>query len=153
MDPLSCLAHESSSLCSFQGTRLCGSERRRSHHDERIACASRSVPSKLNSAALEVARLSADRLRRADAHGPIDRFAPALLALDGNSHYFILGDPRCGGRATEGEKPRALRSHPHLSRDGRANPDLKASSVVDSECPPLRSRRARTNDMDSLERR
>jgi hypothetical protein len=31
MDPLSCLAHESSSLCSFQGTRTPRSDRRRSH--------------------------------------------------------------------------------------------------------------------------
>ena len=97
VDPPSCLAHESSSLCSFQGTRDTSS-----------------VPSKLNSAV------------------PTNAVAGDRLA----------GDPRGESRATEGENLGPDRSHPHLSRIGRANPDLRASSVVDLECPPLQSRQA-----------
>ena len=50
-DPLSCLAHESSSLCSFQGTRSNSvAAGDRITKDERIARSLGAVPSKLNSA-------------------------------------------------------------------------------------------------------
>ena len=50
MDPLSCLAHESSSLCSFQGTRCDSWSAGDCIEVEQIENASRAVPSKLNSA-------------------------------------------------------------------------------------------------------
>ena len=56
-------------------------------------------------------------------------------------------------RATDAEKHRAADLIQALALKSRLNPDRTASSVVDLECPPLRSREARSNDMDSLERR
>ena len=86
MDPLSCLAHESSSLCSFQGT---GSNSvaagDRITKDERIARSLGAVPSKLNSAAQI---LHAPLPRSASSFSrsrSVDRFAPSLLALGKNS--------------------------------------------------------------------
>ena len=68
------------------------------------------------------------RALKAEQYSPAVRGRP-LTRCGRASH--IGRPPLGGGRATEAETLRAPRSHPHLSRVGRANPDLRASSVVD----------------------
>jgi hypothetical protein len=90
VDPLSCLAHESSSLCSFQRSRLVNSRLAGDRIDERASRVEpRAAPSKLNSA------------------------VPTKVSL-ARSHR-LAGDLRGGGRATDAEKRRAYLSHPRLS--------------------------------------
>ena len=104
MDPLSCLAHESSSLCSFQGTRTPCSERRRSRRNERSRRPV-SGPSKLNSAVPTKASRSETIVLRETLDA---RAAQPKLK---NFGLVVLIHP--------------------LAINGRVNPELRASSVVD----------------------
>jgi hypothetical protein len=142
MDPLSCLAHESSSLCSFQGTR-CDSWTAgdRITNDERNRCASRAVPSKLNSAAplyrafppidFVAQSLTVCRPLRSFASRAREKFA---VHHKGDS---LLREPRNRRLKNVGL---VVLIQP-LAINGRVNPELRASSVVDLMMyTPLRSR-------------
>ena len=96
MDPLSCLAHESSSLCSFQGTRSNSvAAGDRITKDERIAS--------LWGRALKAEQCSPD-----EDHDMRD--------------HRLAGDSRRESRATDAEKRRARRSHPALSHKRPGEP-------------------------------
>ena len=89
--------------------------RRHPHLFEKSGCSElRAAPSKLNS---------------------------AVPTNDSSLNRSSCGRPSCEGRATEAENGFGLvlliRT---LARTGRANPESRASSVVDLECPPLHSR-------------